>query len=239
MRKNLKGVIVMAVMAAELAACEMKQSGYEERALNMLEEKYEEKFTIWQYTGQEFSRGYFTVICSAKEAQDILFEARVANDGSYMEDEYVSAVVCNKAERQIDENLEYMGGYLLEKVVPVSRSLDSADADMSVEEFMTRKPGNRFAVYLMYCPQEKGADRVYAELQKAFRGLDCMSGNIQLYVMQEEELKEMQGYLAEMTEPDLGFEERTEGKKRITIPFEKGVLLMSDKEFTEEAGGIL
>ncbi|MEZ3487912.1 MAG: hypothetical protein K1W22_15360 [Lachnospiraceae bacterium] len=238
MQKIIKGVVVMA-MAAELAACKMDQSGYEERALHMLEEKYDEKFTIWQYAGREFTRGYFTVICSPEEAQDILFETRVANDGSYIEDDYVSAVVCDQAERQIDENLEYMEGYLLEKVVPVSKSLDSADADMSVEEFMSLKPGNRFAVYLMYCPQERGADKAYKELQKAFSGLDCMSGNIQLYVMQEEELKEMQGYLAEMTEPDSGFEERTEGKKRITIPFEKGILQMSDREFAEEAGGVL
>ena len=229
----------MASIVTGTVACGKNQKECEKQALEMLETKYGEKFVVQEYLGQESLEGYFKVSCYPEMDMHILFEAKVACDSSYIEDGYISAVICDKVENQIDENLEHLEGYLVEKVVPVSRSVDSNNPDMDVEEFMALKTKNRFAVYLMYCPQEKDVSKVYKEIQKTFQRLECLSGNIQLYIMQEEALKEVQEYFAETIEPESGFEKITEGAKRITIPFKAGVIQMSEEEFTKEAGGMV
>ncbi len=237
--RKIVEVIVVAALAAGLTACEKTQKEYEEQALCMLEEKYKEEFTMHEYCSLDYLEGYYTVICYPKEVPQLLFKVKTACDGSYIEDEYISAVICHKAEQKIDENLMFMEGYLLEKVIPVSRLVDSSHADMSVEEFMSLKPKNRFAVYLMYCPEQKNAEKLYAEIQKTFQGLECVSGNIQLYIMQEEELKEMQGYFAGTEDLDYRFEKMTEHTERITIPFEYGKIQMPEEEFVQKAGNLI
>lgn len=230
---------MVAIMTAELTACQKTQGECEKQTLALLEEKYNEEFVVEKYCGQEYLEGYYTTICYPQKAPDILFEVKTAFDGGEIQDAYVSASVCRKAEEQIDSNLEHLDGYLLEKVVPVSRNVDSENADMSMDEFMTLKSKNRFAVYLMYCPQEKNVVKVYREIQDTFVGLECMSGNIQFYILQEEELKEVQAYLAETAEPDYEFEEMTRDMKRITIPFNNGVITMPEENFAEKAGGLV
>ncbi|MCB6415397.1 hypothetical protein LI221_10035 [Faecalimonas umbilicata] len=237
--KEVKGVILLAAVMTEVAACGMTQKEYETQALTMLEEKYGEEFAVQEYCGMEFLDGYFTVKCYPRENPDVIFEAKTACDGGYIQDEYVAALVCRKAEQRIDDNLAHLEGYLLEKALPVSREVDSVDTNMSVEEFMELKSKNRFAVYLMYCPQERNIEKVYAELQKTFYGLECMSGNIQLYIMQEEELREMQEYFAETAEFGREFGEMTEKTERITIPFKNGTIMMSEEDFKAKARGLI
>jgi len=206
------------------------------QALTMLEEKYGEEFAVEKYEGTEHLEGFFRITCYPKESPQLLFDSEIACDGSYIEDDYVSVKVCHKAEQKIEQNLERMDGYLLVKVVPVSRNVNSDNADMSVEEFVELKTKNRFAVYLMYCPQRKNAEKTYTEIEKTFDGLSSMSGNIQLYVMQEEELKKMQKYLSGVTELDDTFQDMTEDVERITIPFQNGQIQISEVDFTEKAG---
>lgn len=237
--KKIVGVIVMTALAVDLTACGKNQKEYEKQALCMLEEKYKEEFIVHEYCSLEYLEGYFTVICYPEEKPWILFKAKTACDGSYIEDEYISAVICHKTEQKINENLAYMEGYLLEKVIPVSRMIDSDRADMSVEDFMLLKPKNRFAVYLMYCPKQKCAEKTYAEIQKTFQGLECISGNIQLYIMQEKDLKEMQGYFAETEELNYQFEEMTEHIEKIIIPFEHGKIQMPKEEFVQKARNLV
>lgn len=187
------------------------QKDYEQQVLLMLEEKYGEEFILQEYCGMEFVRGYYTVICYPSRNPNVVFAAKAACDGSYIEDAYVSAAVCRKVEQQIEENLHGLEGCLVIKALPVSKTVESTNADMSMKEFMSLKMKNRFVVYLMYCPQVKNAEKVYGELSKTFRGLESMSGNIQLYLTEEEKLKELQEYFQMAAEPGYEFDEMTEG----------------------------
>lgn len=226
----------MSIAAAELTACVPNKKKQEAQAVQMLNEKYQEEFEIERYLGGESMSGNYEVLAYSTEYPDILFEARAARDGSFLSDEYIASRVCRLAENQIEKNLGGLAGYLQVKVQAVSKSIDSVQADMSIQEFMSIKTKNRFAVYLVYHPAEGDIKRIYEALANTFTGLECMSGNIQLYLTNEKILKQVQDYLSETAKVDYEFDEALEHTEPVTIPFEHGVIQVSETEFREMAG---
>lgn len=234
----IAGVIIMSI-AAELTACIPNRKEQEEQAVQMLNEKYNEEFQIERYLGQESMNDYYEVLAFSTEYPDILFEAKAARDGSFIMDEYVASRVCRKAEEQMEEQLGGLPGYIQLKVQAVSKSIDSAQADMSMQEFMSLKSNNRFAVYLIYSPAEIDSSKVYQNLTGMFSGLECMSGNIQLYVTDEKVLKQTQEYLGQRAKVDYELDEVLKFADSITIPFGNGNIQLTEREFIEMAGGRL
>lgn len=239
MKKILKiivGVLLMSITAAELMACVPNRTEYEELSVRLLQEKYDEEFEIAKYLGRQSMNEYFQVVAFSKDYPELLFEAKVACDGSYVMDEYVASRVCHLAGERIEHNVGALPGYMQIKVEAVSKSIDSDKADMSVQEFMSVKTKNRFAVYLIYCPSGKDSEKTYQAIVSAFSGLECMSGNIQFYLTDEKILKQAQEYLSETTNIDYEFTEALEQTEPIEIPFEKGVVQLSEPDFIELAG---
>lgn len=239
MKKLLKiimGVLLVSITASELMACVTNRAGYEELAIQMLQEKYAEEFEIERYVGRQSMKEYFRVVAFSKKYPEVLFEAEVACDGSYVMDEYVASRVCHLAEEQIEHNLGVLQGYVQIKVVAVSKSIDSNNADMSIQEFMAIKTKNRFAVYLIFSPSGKETNKIYQGLSSALFGLECVSGNVQLYVTDEKILKKAHKYLSENANIEYEFTEVLEHIKPIEIPFENGVIQLSESEFKERAG---
>lgn len=226
----------MAVTAAALTACSTSQKEYEEQMCSMLEEKYGEEFTIAEYLGLERMENRYEAVCYSQKHPEILFEAQAAADGSYIVDEYISARVCRKIEEKMLDNMDSLTGYIELSVHPVSKTIDSTDAEMSVENFVEITEGNRFAVYMHYCPVEKNAEKVYQSLENAFEGLEELDGNIQLYPVDEETLKAVADYLSENANLYYEHDELLKDVERISIPFEKGKLQIQEQEFLREAG---
>ena len=209
---------------------------YEKQACRLLEEKYGESFEILHYGGWDWMSDSYKVVAYALEYPDILFEAEIKTDGTSMYDEYICARVCRKIEDLIETNIEDLPGYIQLKVLPLFKRVQSVDADMSVEEFFEQNQKNRYAVYLGYSPQIKDVKAVYGQIAGAFENLEFMSGNIQLYLMEEDKLKEMQTYLEENAKIYYAFEELMEEATNIVIPFEKGKIQITEEKFEEEAG---
>lgn len=226
----------MAAAMAALTACSMKSEEYEEQMCSMLEEKYGEEFAVAEYLGLERMENRYEAVCYSQAYPDILFEAQAAADGSYLTDEYIAARVCRKIEDKILDNMGSASGYIELKVQAVSKTVNSQDADMSVENFVKMKNGNRFAVYMHYCPVEKNAENVYKSLENSLNGMECLSGNIQLYPVGEETLKAVGNYLTENAKLYHEHDEMVKDVERITIPFENGKIQMEEQQFLKEAG---
>lgn len=229
----------MTAVGMNLSACIVNSKEYEEQACSLLEEKYGGQFEVVQYYGKEQLEDFYEVLAVSEDYPDILFEAKAACDGSYLSDEYVSARVCRKIEEKLEQNLSILPGYMLIKVQAISKTIDSADADMSVQEFVSIKEKDRFVVYLHYVPEEKDAGRVYNVFENAFSGLECLNGTMQLYITEEKTLKQIQEYFGEHAKTDNEYKEMTDGIDRVTIPFDLGVIQMTESEFIMEAGGRL
>lgn len=231
----IAGVIFMSI-AAELTGCIPNIREQKAQAVQLLNDKYHEDFEIERFLGQESMNDYYEVLAFSTEYPEVLFEARAARDGSYIMDEYVASRVCRKVEQQLEEQLGGLAGYTQVKVQAVSKSIDSAEADMSIQEFMSLKAENKFAVYLIYSPVQMDPQKVYQTLTGMFTGLECMSGSIQLYVTSEKILQQTQIYLEQTAKVDYEFDEALEFTEPITVPFENGRIRLTENEFIEMAG---
>lgn len=238
-KKLTAGVFLMGIAVTELMACVPNRQRYEEQAVQLLQEEYDEEFEIEKYMGHQSMNEYYEVTAFSKKYPEVLFEAKAACDGSYILDEYVASRVCRTVEEQIENNLSGLQGYIQIKVQAISKSIDSNKADMSIQEFMSIKTQNRFVVYLTCSPVKTDMRQLYQTLSGAFTGLECITGSIKLYITDQEILKQVQKYLEENAKVDYEFDEALEHTRPITIPFENGVLQLSESEFIKEAGGTL
>ncbi len=214
------GVILMTV-SIDLTGCIDNRQEYEEQACQLLEEKYRESFEIVEYYGRDRIEDTYALLAVSQSYPDLLFDATVACDGSYIIDQYVTARVCNQIEEQMTENLSIMPGYTLIKARAVSKTIDSTDADMTIEEFMAIKTKNKFTITLHYCPEDEMVD-VRSELEKAFRGLECLSGYLDIYIVDEALLRQVQTYLGENARMDYGYEKLLESVEKTRLSFNRG-----------------
>ncbi|XCP83588.1 hypothetical protein ABXS75_10885 [Roseburia hominis] len=233
--KKIVSSFVMATAVMNLAACALGGGKNEENVLRMLEEKYNQKFGIAEYYGYDRSAGSVGVLAYSREQPDILFEAEAARDGSYLNDEYVAACVFRKIERKMEENIKNMPGDFVLKARTGSKAMDSADFNMSIEAFQELKEGSRYAVYLFYAPKEQESAETYEALKDIARGLPELSGNVQLYIVEEKLLKKVQGYWKEHTNFDYELEELLGDVENVEIPFEKEHLSVTREKFEYKA----
>lgn len=227
LRVKIASIVFMtAILSLILLVCIVSIREYEEQACILLEEKYSEQFEVVRCYGKDRFREFYEVLAVSESYPDILFEAKAACDGSYISDEYVSARVCRKIEEKLEWNLRTLPGDMLIKVQVISKTIDSANADMSVQEFVSIKEKDRFVVYLHYVPED--TERVYDALENAFDGLECLNGTMQLYITDEKTLKQIRGYFEKYAKTDNTYKKITDGIERVSIPFEHGLIDIQD-----------
>lgn len=222
--------------ALNITACAPDRQEYEEQACRLLEEKYGEEFEVYDYLGSDHIKNSYKITAFSREYPEILFEAEAAEDGSSLSDQYVASRVCRKIEEQVSGNIAALPGYFQIKVQAVSMSIDSADADMSPEEFASLKTNNQFGIYLHYCPVQEEWEKTWQVIEKAVYGMEYLRGSIFLYIVEEDTLKKIQNYLDENAELYYEYDQIVENVSEIPIPFENGVVQMSENEFLEMAG---
>lgn len=236
-QRKLAGVFVMAIVTANLTGCIPSEKEKINQAEELLEEKYGERFDVLEYYGKLNFEGDYEILAASEEHPDVLFEAKVVSEGSYISDEYVTARVCRTIEEQIYQNLSGLSGYLFVKVQAISKSIDSSNADMTVQEYISFKSKNRFVVYLHYTPEDKDVENTYQVIKNIFSGIEGMNGTIQLYVVEEDLLQQVQEYLDEHAKVDETYKDKLEGIDRISIPYENSEIQMTEEEFAEAVGG--
>lgn len=221
----------MATVAANLTGCVMTKNQMMNQAEELLEQKYGEQFNVLECYGRINFGGDYEVVAASQEHPDVLFEAKVLKEDLFLSDEYVTSRVCRSIEEQILQNLGDLPGYLFVKVQAISKSIDSANADMTIQEYLKLKDNNRFVVYLHFSPTEKNVERVYETIKRIFLEIDGMNGTIQLYIVEEDMLRQVQEHLDELPKIDKKYREILNEIDRISIPFENSKIQMTEDEF--------
>lgn len=226
----------MTAVVTNITGCRlMSNKERMEKAKVLLEEKYQEEFEILEYQGIiNIAEEEYKVMAAAKNSPDILFEAKASGKESYLSDEYITAKVCRLMEEQMLRNLGSMKGYLKVKIQAVSKTIASSDSKMSIQEYMTLKPSNLYAVYLHYHPLDVDGKVIYENMQKAFVGMGNMSGAIELYIVDEDKLKEIASYLKECAILDEQYKELLSEVIAIRIPFKNGNIQLTEEELVKE-----
>jgi len=235
--KKIAGVLIMATVTTNLTGCIMTKNQMMNQAGELLEQKYDEQFNVLECYGRMNFDGDYEVVAASQEHPDVLFEAKVLKKDLFLSDEYVTSRVCRSMEEQILQNLGDLPGYLFVKVQAISKSIDSDNADITMEEYLKLKDNNRFVVYLHYSPTQKNVQKVYETMESIFCELGKINGTIQLYIVEENILKQVQEHLDELPKIDEAYRDILKDIDRISIPFENGKMQMTEEEFMMEARG--
>ena len=206
------------------------------RAKELLEEKYGEEFIVTKYLGSPFMTGYFEVEAYPRCNPELLFKAAVDVDGKEVEDQYVSKSICYNTADLIEQNLNGLRGSYFISIIPIAKNTILSNPQASMEDFVKANDKNRFSVYFFYCPDEQVDKETYASVCEMFKGLECMSGNIPMYVVEEKLLNQVEDYAGENRAFFNDFKLMTKPFHKGYIPFENGKVTMSEAEFLEMAG---
>jgi len=203
---------------------------YEELAVKLLNEKYQDSFEIEKVQNHRFLKGYYTVIAYQTENAEILFRARINADGKAVSDNYVTKIVCVDLADKVAQNLDVLGGiyYIFAEAMLEPEMLNNPK--VTLEEFLSIFPKNKFTIYVNYCPKEKDADEIYQALKNALQDLPAINGKIRLFIMDEAMLSKVQDYQETRDRCYDDYEDMTEVYFAGEIPFENGKIKYTKEE---------
>lgn len=201
-----------------------KVLSYEELAIELLNAKYNDSFAIETVQSHSFFRGYYTVIAYQEENGDVLFRADVNSDGTGISDNYVTKLVCHNLADKVAQNLDALKGiyYIFAEVMVEPTMLDNIK--ITLEEFMKITPKNKFAITINYCPEDTNAEEVGSVLNETLKGLECISGKIYLYVMDELMLSKVQNYMETHDRCYDEYRKMVDKYSAGILDFEKGII---------------
>lgn len=217
----MKRRVVIATMFATAMLC-MTSCGVDnkEQATQLLEEKYGEKFTVIEnYGGGSLLSESYGILATSEECPDVLFEAEVADDGSYIVDEYITARVCRQIEDNILENLGHPSEEdIVVKVTAISKTIDSVDADMTPEEYIEIKENNQFVIDICYFYGNLDRERILAD---AFYGMPYLNGYTDICGVDKKTINKVHSYFSKSARADYGYEQILDGEyiERIEISY--------------------
>lgn len=171
-----------------------KTKSYEETAEELLNEKYQDTFVVEEIQSVEILEGYYTVIAYQEDAPDRLFKAWVKKDGSGVDDNYVTKIICEKISDKIERNLDVLNGIYYVYTSSVIDVFDAFDPQITLEQYIESHPQMLHTIYLFYCQEEFEFENFYNGINRMLEDLP-ISGKICLFMLDEEQLKEVQGYL--------------------------------------------
>lgn len=145
-------------------------------AEELLQEKYGEEFVVYSVGNSwgTLTEDTFTALSYEKTSPTVRFEAKVAKDGSYLIDEYISRKISDEMENKMLEVIKDSPFTIALKVGPDIKIVDSNHSDMSVDEYMKQVPKLGFRFYVV-------TDAKNLSAEEASEMLDLLSRSIQLY----------------------------------------------------------
>lgn len=228
-RMKNKLIILAGAVIMSTTGCN-KVLSHEEKAIQLLNAKYNDSFEVEECQSKNSFEEYYTVIAYQKNNPDILFKAEVDYDGKKVSDNYVSKILCRKISDQIAKNLDDLKGIYYIYSEPMVELTVLDDTDITVEKYMEISPLNKFIVYLNYCPEGDDAEDIFLALQGAFKDMECISGQIQLYIVDENMLMQIQNYLENNDALYDEYHSATEQYKAGNIKVENGKIIASKEE---------
>lgn len=192
MMKRLTTLAIIAFATVSLAACSFTASK-EDRASQMLQDRYNEEFEIVETYPTFLGRGYYTVLAAPANSPDILFEASIDTDDDNFSDTYVERMMCGQLADKVFENLglDNASSYLFvhSLYAPVVY-----DKEISLADYIT-SGADDYTLYLFVTP-DAVQDTVEA-VPDMYAGVsDKLRGFLRLYVTDEDGINAAKEFLS-------------------------------------------
>ena len=197
---------------------------YEEQAIRLLNEKYNDSFEIETVQSQSFSGGYYTVIAYQEDNADLLFRADINSDGSGLSDNYVTRLLYKDMAEQVAWNLNDLAGSYYVFVEAMFEPVMLSNPGITLKEFMEETPKNKFTINVNYAPDTTNSEEVYAGLLNILNDMEGISGKIHLYIMEESNIASVQEYMETHDQCYDEYEGMVESYSVGLIDFENGTI---------------
>ncbi len=194
-------------------------------AENLLHEKYGEEFVVYSVGNSwgTLTEDTFTALSYEKNSPTVRFEAKVAKDGSYLIDEYISRKISNEMESEMLEVMKDSPFTIALKVGPDIKIVDSTNSNMSVGEYMEKVPKLGFRFYVVTDAKKLSAEEESEMLDLFIRSIQsypAINGSVDLYFGSPSMIEQFNDYMKENPNADSGMfeilEEATHEQYNIT-----------------------
>lgn len=227
------------VTASVLAACGTKPEDKENRAKAALEQKYHKEFEITEVYPQKFGDLYYEVQAYALDEPQVRFTAAIDTEDDNISDSYVERRVCAAISRQAEENLDGLPGYYYLSVRAQGPQPITADAGISIKDYVAMNSYNRFLIEVYVVPESKDGALFYQSLAGLLKNLDFLPGVARLVLVTEEQSQAVQAYFELHDTTDAEYRRLTEPFFSVDIPYQNGLIDMTEAEFIAAVGGAL
>ncbi len=231
--RRLSVLAVFAFTLACLSGCSASARN-QRKAEKALLEKYGEEFEITDYRRGGLFQGYDTMMAHPVDEPDLTFYLDLSDSGR-VSDAYVTAKVCQRISRQIEENISGLEEtYFVHTFarLPVSYL---EDPDVTLSEYLEEGP-NRFGIQLFLRHTDAEAVDIVMALLPMMEGLEEVDGWVSIYFVDDAMMEDVKEYIATHDQLYDEFREMTEDAYIGTIDFEQGGFSLTEPRLREMAG---
>ncbi len=235
--KRIVRVIIMSMFTANIfGGCGVKPEEREQRAKELLERKYNKTFEISEIYPIAIGQVYYDVQAFAADMPELRFMASIDIKDDNFSDNYVNRLVCYRISQKIGENLDDLPAYYYIYSHSLGFQAPADDPEISIEDYSKLTSDFKVRTELYIVPEDLDAGKLYECLKKSYEGLECVNGNIMVYILDRGQMDSVREYIE--TNDDLygTYEELTEDFFNVFVPFNHGTIEISEAEFSDAIG---
>lgn len=205
----------------------------EEKAENLLKEKYGESFTVTRIYQQKLFETYYSAQCVADAAPEWRFMAYIDTEGDGMSDNYAERSVCTKIAEQMMADMDGMPGTYHVYVRGLGPQPTTAKPSIGISEYLALDPENTFEVYFYLVPEEQNAGLIYEALSAGLKELQMMKGLLHVCILETDTLKDVLNYFDKYDNIYFVYRSIEQRVRDNEMEFENGSIKMDKKSFEE------
>jgi len=197
-KKHLKRALLFTIIATlislSLIGCSIISSSRKAKAQKLLEKKYNEKFEVDTYRGQQWYEEWYSVLAHSKNYPNLKFKAEIDTD-NMVTDKYVQRRVGNTVKQRIidSSDIKIKGNYVVEVYSTVYYTV-TEDPNISPEDYDKENPTNDYVinVYLDKTQNDEADFERYAG--NIANNLPNLHGWLAFYIIEPNLIPSIQDY---------------------------------------------
>lgn len=239
MRKVVTSIL-MIFLALGMNGCSIFGPGRDDIAKKLLKEKYNKDFEILS-SGEGYGilpYDTFKVVAAPKSNHDLLFEAEVEQEGAYMIDEYVEALVEDEVKQITSSKISELTDEFFIKVYAAYGGTEINDKkSVSLGKFRSISPDTPLVITLLLDKNKMAAinaEKEYRVLQELFLEELPYNAATEIYYTDGDILKKAEEYFKKNAETYGDFDDMIEGYKDNGFGFNAGQINVSLDQFKQQ-----
>lgn len=237
--RNVKIILCLLtalIMSCFTSACGSSTEQCKQRAKELLEQKYNKSFEISKMYPMKYGQIYYDVQAFAADMPKLRFVASIDIEDDNFSDNYVNRLVCYRISQKIGENLDDLPAYYYIYSHSLGFQAPADDPEISIEDYSKLASDFKVRTELYIVPEDLDVGKLYECLKKSYEGLECVNGNIMVYILDRGQMDSVREYI-EMNDDLYGtYEELTEDFFTVFVPFNNGTIEISEAEFSDAIG---